>query len=291
MLDQSTRSGRIIAAMMRLADDRSWRGISLQDIAAESGASLGDLHEAFASKTDILAAFSKAADAAILKKMRDEASDEDRPRDRLFDVIMTRLEVMSPYKPALKRMMEDDQCRYVLSETLMRQALSSQYWMLSAAGIPAEGAKGVARRAGLLSLYRTIFSIWLNDDDPGLAKTMAALDRRLRRGETWLIRADAICDRITTILCACNRSGKRDADEAGGATESDTEPDTQPEAKPDTQSEAEPDTEPQAKPEAEPEAKPDTEPKAEPDTQPEVAADPDPTPTPGASPRGKPNGG
>ena len=269
MLDQSTRSGRMIAAMMRLAEERSWQQISLQDIAAESGASLGDLHEEFGSKTDILAAFSKAADAAILKKMTDEASDEDRPRDRLFDVIMTRLEILSPYKPALKRMMEDDQCRYVLSETLMRQAMASQYWMLSAAGISAEGAKGVVRRAGLLSLYRTIFSVWLNDDDPGLAKTMAALDRRLRRGENWLKRADAACDRISTILSGFKRPGKRDADQTGGAADMDTEPD------------AEPDTEP--------DAGPDTEPDAEPDKEPNTDTDPDPTP--GASPTEQPNAG
>ena len=40
------------------------------------------------------------------------------------------------------------------------------------------------RVQGLLAVYSAILPIWLNDDDPGMARTMAALDRRLRRGES-----------------------------------------------------------------------------------------------------------
>ena len=40
--------------------------------------------------------------------------------------------------------------------------------------------------AGLGLTYASVFRVWLQDDDPGLARTMAALDRRLRRGERAL---------------------------------------------------------------------------------------------------------
>ena len=40
--------------------------------------------------------------------------------------------------------------------------------------------------AGLGLTYASVFRTWLEDDDPGLARTMAALDRRLRRGERTL---------------------------------------------------------------------------------------------------------
>ena len=72
--------------------------------------------------------------------------------------------------------------------------------MLTAAGLSAEGVKGAVRRAGLLSIYRSVFLVWLEDDDPGLAKTMAVLDRKLRNGETWMKRADAMCDRFMSIV-------------------------------------------------------------------------------------------
>ena len=58
--------------------------------------------------------------------------------------------------------------------------------MLEAAGIGTDGPAGAIRVAGLGMAYASVFRTWLEDDDPGLAKTMAALDRRLRRGERAL---------------------------------------------------------------------------------------------------------
>jgi hypothetical protein len=60
------------------------------------------------------------------------------------------------------------------------------YWMLEAAGIGTDGATGGLRVAGLAAVYASVFRVWLEDDDPGHARTMAALDRRLRRGERSL---------------------------------------------------------------------------------------------------------
>jgi hypothetical protein len=58
--------------------------------------------------------------------------------------------------------------------------------MLEAAGISTDGPTGAIKVAGLGMAYAWVFRTWLGDDDPGLAKTMAALDRRLRRGERAL---------------------------------------------------------------------------------------------------------
>jgi hypothetical protein len=46
------------------------------------------------------------------------------------------------------------------------------------------------RVPGLMSIYARAFDIWLEDDDPGLARTMAGLDSRLRRGERAMRRID-----------------------------------------------------------------------------------------------------
>ena len=59
-------------------------------------------------------------------------------------------------------------------------------WMLEAAGIGTDGAGGSLRVTGLAAVYASVFRTWLEDDDPGHARTMAALDRRLRRGERTL---------------------------------------------------------------------------------------------------------
>jgi AcrR family transcriptional regulator len=169
---------------LRLAETRGWRDLSLGEIAAEAHVPLVEFRKEFQSKGQILAAFSRAIDLAVLEKF--PAPGPDVARDRLFDVLLTRFELMQPYKAAIRRIRGD--VGSSLSESLaqMRPALKSQYWMLAAAGISGEGGTGFLRVQGLLSVYARVFSIWLEDDDPGMARTMAALDRRLRRGESLM---------------------------------------------------------------------------------------------------------
>ena len=105
MLDGTTHRDRIIRAAMHLCETRGWRDLSLGEIAGEAGIPLAELRNSFQSKAQILAAFSRAVDQAVLEKF--PAPGPDTARDRLFDVILTRFEVMQPYKGALRRIRDD----------------------------------------------------------------------------------------------------------------------------------------------------------------------------------------
>src|SRR5690606_28934321 len=61
----------------------------------------------------------------------------------------------------------------------------SQRWMLTAAGIKTNGPKGMIRAQGLALMFAQVLTVWLDDDDPGLDRTMAALDRGLTSGQRW----------------------------------------------------------------------------------------------------------
>jgi len=182
MLESSAPHDRIIAAALRLAETRGWRDLSLGEIAAEAGIPLAEMRKIFQSRGQILAAFSRDIDQAVLDKFA--APGPDVPRDRLFDVLITRFEIMAPYKAAIRRIRDDLGSDFGEALQQMRPALKSQYWMLAAAGISGEGGRGFLRVQGLLAVYTRVFQVWLDDDDPGMARTMAALDRRLRRGES-----------------------------------------------------------------------------------------------------------
>ena len=189
MLDLTTADGRIIAAALRLAGERPWADVTLSDIAKAAQVSLVELRRAFASKADILAAFVRAVDDAVLERAPErsrEAPSGQSPRDALFDVVMSRFDVLAAYKPALKSIT----ATWPTDPALLRALSLSQAWMLRAAGIPAEGLEGQVRSVGLGALYASVFRTWLQDDDAGLARTMAALDRRLRRGESTLSSID-----------------------------------------------------------------------------------------------------
>lgn len=178
MLDVSGPRGRIIAAALKLAADGPWKDVRLIDIAEEAGVTLADVRAEFDGKPAIISGFVRAVDDALLKHAAKPQAG-DAPRDALFEVVMARFDLLSPHKAAIKSIFSDA----APDLSGLGTALSSQQWMLSAAGIDASGPQGAVRTLGLAAVYASVFRTWLEDDDPGLARTMAALDRRLRRGE------------------------------------------------------------------------------------------------------------
>ena len=147
---------------------------------------------AFDGKSAIVRSFVRAVDDELLRKAKRPLPGEG-PRDALFEVIMARLDLLGPYKPALRSIVETAETDL----SMVRTTLASQHGMLQAAGIDTSGATGRVRTLGLTSLYASVFKTWLDDEDPGMARTMAALDRRLRRGERNIRAVEDACGAVT----------------------------------------------------------------------------------------------
>jgi AcrR family transcriptional regulator len=179
VIDQTTQKGRILNAALASAAQKDWAKVTLLDVAESANLRIGDMRGEFNSKDAILAALLRAVDDEVLKQAPRRAEGQSS-RDALFDIVMTRFDVLAPYKAALKSIYASGAADFALAGPY----LSSQHWMLQAAGIGTEGPLGGLRVSGLALIYASVFRTWLDDDDPGLARTMAALDRRLRRGES-----------------------------------------------------------------------------------------------------------
>src|SRR6266545_501865 len=95
---------KIIDAFMALLAEQRIENIEFADIANRAGVSLAQLRDAFGSTLAILAAHIKTIDRKVLAG-RDEDMAEEGPRERLFDVIMRRLEALAPYKEAIRSLM------------------------------------------------------------------------------------------------------------------------------------------------------------------------------------------
>lgn len=180
MLNATDPEHKIILATLKLAEAGEWRNLSLADIAAEAGVGLSDLRAHFRSKGDILAVYLKLVDDETLSKFGRYDKDE-RARDRVFDVLMTRFDVMAPHKAAFQGIAKSPQ----FMPELVRPALSSIRWMLEAAGLPTDSGMGGLQVTSIGAVFQQAFMTWLKDEDPGQAKTMAALDKGLRRAERW----------------------------------------------------------------------------------------------------------
>jgi hypothetical protein len=211
MFDDFSKRSKAVRTAFDLAKERSWGDIGLTDIARAANLDLADLRREFSCKSDIIRAFQKEVDAEVLSRAR-PAGEAQSPRDRLFDVVMTRFEVMQPYKPALKRISSYLCCRPGEAAPLLCGSLASQYWMLAGSGAKLDGPGGALRVAGLAAIYGKVFQVWLDDQSPSHDKTMAALDQRLARGERMLSSLETACADACRIACAFLPRGWRRGD-------------------------------------------------------------------------------
>ncbi|WP_156639952.1 TetR/AcrR family transcriptional regulator [Bosea sp. PAMC 26642] len=203
-----------IEALMRLAAGRPWSDIELGDIAAEAGLSLSALRSLFPSKLAMLGGLTRLVDDAVLAGASDDLAGEPM-RERMFDLVMRRLDAMSPYKEALRRIMPVIRRDPLTLAALNRGAVNSWRYMLASAGIPTEDALGGLRVQGAVLLMARVGETWLGDDEPDLSRTMARLDRELKTAGRIMARAEDL-HRLTAplrglarALCSGRRPGVR----------------------------------------------------------------------------------
>jgi AcrR family transcriptional regulator len=202
----------IVDAFMALLAEKRFEEIGFAEIAARANVSLAELRDKYGTKLAILAARMKAIDAKVLAVSDADMAGEP-PRERLFDVLMRRIEALAPDKAAVKSLARSAACNPGLAFALNGLAVRSQQWMLTAADISASGPKGMVRAQGLAVLFAGVLRTWVNDDDEGLARTMAALDRALASGQRWAGFLDDLC-RIPEAACRFRaRRRRRDAGE------------------------------------------------------------------------------
>jgi AcrR family transcriptional regulator len=206
---------KIVEAFIALLAEQPFEDIGYADIAARANVSLATLRKEFGSKFPILAAYIKAVDRKVLAGGDADMADEP-PRERLFDVLMRRLEALAPDKAAIRSLMRSARRHPSLALALNGIAVRSQQWMLTAANIDAAGPRGIVRAQGLALLFAGVLQTFVNDDDEGLSRTMAALDRALARGQRWSGFLDDLCrfapGKCVSRLCRSRRRDRRDPD-------------------------------------------------------------------------------
>jgi AcrR family transcriptional regulator len=175
-----TSPDRIIDATMELIAGRGWRNLALADIAAATGLSLAQLYAVFPSKLAVLDAFERRVNEQTLSG---EVGADETIRDRLFDLVMRRLDALAPHKPAIRALLRDLPRDPSVALCAGPRFLNAMRWMAESAGVETGGLGGILRVKGLAAVYLATLRAWLSDDSADNAKTMAALDRALKQAE------------------------------------------------------------------------------------------------------------
>ena len=189
----------IVEALLELAGERSWEDISITDIATRANVSLADFRDAFPSKGAVLAGFARKIDRAVLEGTTDDLMGEPA-KERLFDVLMRRLDVLAPYKLGIEGIDEWVARSPLAAAAVNRVEVNSMRFMLEAAGIGSEGPVGAVKLQGLVLVWSRVLRAWFRDDDPGLAPTMAKLDDELTRGGRIVERVEDVSRLVTPLI-------------------------------------------------------------------------------------------
>lgn len=173
---------KAVKAALSLAAEKGWEHTALYDIAERAGIPLHTLRDYFEDRTDILVALGRMIDRKMLENAP-QTEDGIPPRDRLFDLLMERFDVLNDHREGITAILKTFRCDPKQAVISLPHLCRSMGWVLDAAGIETSGIKGAARVTGLTGLYLKTLWVWSGDESEDMAKTMAALDKNLERAD------------------------------------------------------------------------------------------------------------
>jgi ubiquinone biosynthesis protein COQ9 len=166
-----------------LLAERGWTGFSFAEVARRAGTTVAAVYAELPDRAALLRALGRRLDAAMLELVPAEL-DGMSIRERLFELIMRRLDAMADYREGLRILSRScgREPRLLVAACCNLDRLSGR--LLDAAGV--EQGRLLARMARrvLGAVYVSTYRIWLDDDTPDMARTLAELDRRLQQAET-----------------------------------------------------------------------------------------------------------
>lgn len=178
-LDPAARRDLARAALTAAASG-PWREITLARLADVANRPVADFYSA--SVGDAVDCVEEAFDRAVADHL-DRLDPNQSVRDRLFDLIMRRFEAMEPYRAAVLAMEQGGERDPTLMATAHHRHVRCARWVLALAGLEADGMTGQARAQGLGVIIGQARAAWRGDEAGDFAKTMASLDKNLRRAE------------------------------------------------------------------------------------------------------------
>jgi AcrR family transcriptional regulator len=185
---------KALDVFLSLIAERGYGDVSLRDVGEAAGLGMAELYRLYPDKLALVAGFMARIDGEVLAGTSETIDPEETVRDRLFDILMRRFDVLKPHRPALNALrragLRDPLMALVLGPALMRSMAA----MLEAAGVPSRGVPGAVRQNALVAIYATVSRVFEKDDSGDLSKTMAALDSRLKTAEKWAQTFDKYTD-------------------------------------------------------------------------------------------------
>jgi ubiquinone biosynthesis protein COQ9 len=168
-------------AALCLTAAQGWENVTFDRIARTAKIPVATVKKHFAAKNDIL--------SAIVRNVTEEVAvnlgKPDRhasPRDRLFEVLMARFDVLQKYRTAILNIMSESRRDSAMLCALLPAQSQAMRHILKLAGFERYQfpQQKTVTLGGVGLVYLATMRVWQKDETLDMAKTMAALDRYLR---------------------------------------------------------------------------------------------------------------
>jgi len=179
---ESASAAALRRALLALIEERGWIDLSLAEIAEKAEVPISEAHRIYPSKGAILTALTRSIDERLLSSLDGDAL-EGSAKDKLFDLLMRRFDILKADRAAYRRLMRQLPGTPAEFTALLCQLRRSMALALESAGLSASGWKGALRLQGLLAVYTAGLRAFANDESEDLSKTMAEIDKRLSQAE------------------------------------------------------------------------------------------------------------
>src|SRR4051812_32530107 len=125
-------------ALLELVETQGWIDLSFAEIAEKAGVPIAEAHRINPSKTAVLLGLTRAIDERVLNSLATDPL-EGTPKDRLFDIVMRRFDVLKTDREAYRRLMRQLPATPSAFAAVVCQLRRSLSLTLETAGISASG--------------------------------------------------------------------------------------------------------------------------------------------------------
>lgn len=176
---------RIVDTAVELAERHTWEAVRLHQVAAALGVGLDDIRHHFREKDELIDAWFRRADDAVLALADSGELSCLSPRERLFRLIMAWLDALEVHRRVCRQMILaklEPGHLHIQIPALMRVSRTVQ-WIREGAGLEDAGLRRALLETAVTAAYLAAFAAWLREEAPGSPRTRRLLDGLLARAE------------------------------------------------------------------------------------------------------------
>ena len=182
-MKSSDKKFNLVKSSFNIIEKSGWKSFSLQKLSYAEKIPINEIKIFFKSEITILDEFSKMIDIKVEKSFDYEELTKTSVKDNLFELIMLRLELMQPYRNALKNIKNSFKSEPQTAKSVAKNVMNSLDFYLELTNALNDSFLDIFKKKSIFLIYSYIFMIWLEDDSDELSKTMSELDKLLTFSE------------------------------------------------------------------------------------------------------------